>query len=86
MAKIEHALNHLRAVGALVTLTGEVETVADVHQLAAMTGATVQRRWLVGGRVMEWYQLIIDGAIVVVQAARPAVPSDFDALDPAVRA
>lgn len=86
MGKIEQALRQLRAVGARLSVYAHVETVADVHQLAAMAEVTVERQWMVGGRVLESFSLELDGGRVTVQASRPPVPSDFDALDPAVRA
>ncbi len=86
MAKLEQALRHLRAVGALVTVTGYMDSVEQVRQLAAMSGATVQHQMTVGGRVLEWFRVVVDGATVDVSASRPATPADFDALEPAVRA
>lgn len=86
MAKVEQAVRHLRAVGARLSVYAHVETVADVHQLAEMSGAIVERQWMVGGRVLESFTIELDGSRITVQASRPPVPSDFDALEPAVRA
>lgn len=86
MAKLGQALGQLRAVGASLSVYAHVETVADVHQLAEMAGAAVEHQWMAGGRVLESFSVDVDGHRVTVQASRPPVPSDFDALNPVVRA
>jgi hypothetical protein len=85
MEKLGQALGQLRAVGAHVTVIGNVRTVAEVRELAVMAGEAVKLQWLTDGRILEWFKLIVDGAEVTVQAARPAGPVDFELLNPAVR-
>jgi hypothetical protein len=53
MAKLERALGQLRAVGARLRLSGVVETVDQVRELALMAGAVVQVELTIDRRARE---------------------------------
>jgi hypothetical protein len=57
MAKLEQALGQLRAVGARLRLSGVVETVDQVRELALMAGAVVQVELTIDRRAREWFEM-----------------------------
>lgn len=85
MAKLEQAINQLRAVGARVRVSGFIfEGVDQLRELALLAGSVVQVEWTMDRRIREWFAVDIDGVLVEVQAMRAPVAADFQEL--AVRA